>query len=357
MTTQDIVQHRLANQRISTTSRSPAEVVAHLGAMQAQDYEGALWAVGLRTPDSTRTDVERAIVDREIIRTWPMRGTLHFVAATDVRWMLELMTPRVISGAASRVRNLELNDEIFARSQEIFQNALSGGKVLTRDAMCQLLEAAGISTKGQRGIHIMWRLSQEGLLCYGPHEGKQPTFTLLSEWAPGAKSLPRDEAVATIVERYFISHGPATSKDFMRWSGLTAGDTKAGLEAVKHRLISETIDGQVYWLSRNSAELPSVDGSAYLLPGFDEYMLGYGDRSAALATHHNQKIVPGNNGMFLATIVLDGQVSGLWTKKLRTKSVVITPKPFEKISASQYKALRKTADRYGAFLGLSCEVI
>lgn len=203
MTTKDINRLRLVNQKISGGKfKSPAEVVRWMGAMQAQDYPGALWGVGLRTEESTLAAVEQAIVDREIVRTWPMRGTLHFVPAENVRWMLSLLTPRIVRSAASRHRNLGLDEDIFAKSRTLFEKELQGGKILTRSEMYEMLEQAGISAVGQRGIHILWKLSQEGLLCFGPYKGKQPTFVLLDEWIPGSRpgtfsymNVPRNDSV------------------------------------------------------------------------------------------------------------------------------------------------------------------
>lgn len=346
-----ITKLRLYNQHIVHSGlKNPADVVARLGAMQAQDYPGALWSIGLRLPSATKADVDIAIAKRQIVRTWPMRGTLHFVPAEDVRWMLELMTPRVISSAAHRVRNLELNDAIFEQARHLFAKKLQGGKVLPRSGMNALLEEVGISTKGQRGIHIMWRLSQEGLLCFGPHEGKEPTFTLLSEWIPNAKSMPRDESIAKIALRYFTSHGPTTVRDFMWWTGLTSKDAKIGLEASKNQLVSENFDGALYWMPKNQRD-SSSERTAFLLPGFDEYMLGYRDRSAALDTEHGQKIVPGNNGMFLATIVINGKIEGLWKKKPLSKSMTLSALPFAKITPRDHVLLRRAADHYGEFIG------
>src|SRR4030095_2819369 len=104
MESSDIAQLRLHNQHIAgATFKQPGDVVAWLGAVQAQDYLGALWAVGLRMRNGVEADVERALADGTIIRTWPMRGTLHFVAAADIRWMLELLTPRIVNGMARRM--------------------------------------------------------------------------------------------------------------------------------------------------------------------------------------------------------------------------------------------------------------
>src|SRR5262250_1125569 len=133
----DIARLRLQNQRIAgATFEKPGDVVAWLGSVQAQDYLGALWAVGLRMRSAVEADIEQALANRTIIRTWPMRGTLHFVAAADIRWMLELLTPRVVANKAQHLlRQFGLDEAAFARSKELFERALQGGKQLTREAM------------------------------------------------------------------------------------------------------------------------------------------------------------------------------------------------------------------------------
>ena len=146
--------------------------------MQAQDYLGGLWAVGLRTKGATEASVEDAVARRAIVRTWPMRGTLHFVAADDVRWMLPLLTPRVIAGARSRYRQLEMDDAVFTKSARVAERSLVGGKVLRRDALYELWNTAGIPTHDSRGLHLLGYLAQTGLICFGPRDGKQHTFTL-----------------------------------------------------------------------------------------------------------------------------------------------------------------------------------
>ncbi len=215
--------------------------------MQAQDYLGALWAVGLRTAACTRADVERALADRQIVRTWPMRGTLHFVAAEDVRWMLELLTPKVIERAAGRRGQLGLDDETVRRAGELFAAALSDAKALTRAEMMGVLEAGGIRTDGQRGYLLLWHHAQRGLLCFGPARGKQQTFVLLDRWVAPAPPVPREEALARIARRYFEGHGPATVEDLARWSGLTLTDARAGLAAVQPELRRTTLEGVEYW--------------------------------------------------------------------------------------------------------------
>ena len=237
MKSTDIIRYRLHNQQIAGTKfRKPLEIVEWLGAVQAQDYSGGLWGIGLRLPGSTLDDIEKALIDRKIIRTWPMRGTLHFVPARDARWMLELLTPRVIRRSARRYKELGLNDEIFKRSEELISQALVGGRQLTREAMYDVLAKGGINPEGQRSYHILGYLAQKGVICFGAREGKQQTFVLFDEWVADSRRLERDEALAEIARRYFTSHGPATLQDFTWWTGLAAAEAKAGLEMVKPEL-------------------------------------------------------------------------------------------------------------------------
>jgi hypothetical protein len=222
--------------------------------------------------------------------------------------------------------------------------------------MYEVLERARISTEGQRGYHVLWRMAQEGLLCFGPVQGKQQTFVLLEEWVPAARALERDEALAELARRYFTGHGPATLQDFVWWSGMKISDARAGLKLAASQLAQETVDGQVYWMPRDMPAVHPVSPTAYLLPGFDEYMLGYTDRSAALHPRHHPQIHPGGNGMFSSTLVIDGQVVGTWKRTLKKKAVIITASPFTPLSRAEKRAVTAAAQPYGRFLGLPVEL-
>lgn len=351
MKSHDIANLRLTAQLITPHDAiSPGELVSQLVAMQAQDYAGALWSIGLRLPGLTRADIEQAILERQIVRTWPMRGTLHFVASEDIHWLLKLLTPRVISSIAARYRQLELDDATFLQSRKLITKALEGNKILTRNELLEVLNQGGISTEGQRGIHILGRLSQEQLLCFGPHQGKQPTFVLLDEWIPTHKDLQRDEALQSLTERYFTSHGPATLKDFVGWAGLKITEARLGLELAGNTLQKITIEGIDYWLSAKVDPELQPSTQTYLLAGFDEFMLGYKDRSAALPTQYSNLICPGNNGVFYPTIVIDGQVSGTWKSSLKARSCLITPQTFYELSQNQKKAIDVAASPYASFI-------
>ncbi|MCB0192413.1 MAG: AlkZ family DNA glycosylase [Anaerolineae bacterium] len=351
MTILDIAHLRLHNQAIAPSHLATAgDVVRQLGAVQGQDYLGTLWALGLRRQQAVEADIEQAIANREIVRTWPMRGTLHFVAPEDVRWMLALLTPRIIARAARRYNQLELDEPTFDHSETVFAKALQDGNSLTRPEIMAALEEAGISTKGQRGYHLLWHAAQNGLICFGPRQGKQDTFVWLDDWLPAGKVLNRDESLAELARRYFTGHGPATLQDFIWWSGLLTADARAAVEMVAAELEEVVIDGQTYWLTSTDPVSKDPSPTVYLLPGFDEYLLGYRDRSAVLDPAHNDKIVPGGNGMFKSTIVIDGQVVGTWKRTLRKKSVTIELEPFNALSEAERETIATAAEAYGAFL-------
>jgi hypothetical protein len=349
----NIARARLANQGIACPAFvQPDEVASWLIALQAQDYSGALWSIGLRMAGATEAAVEQALAARTIVRTWPLRGTLHIVAAQDVRWLLALLTPRVIAQSAGRYRQLELDETTFARSKAVFAKALQGGKQLTRDELQQLLEQANIATTGQRGYHLLVRSAQDGLICFGSRRGKQQTFALLDEWTPPAPILARGEALAELARRYFTSHGPATLSDLVRWAGLTVADAKTGVELGGAHLCQETIAGQNYWFASAAPVQRESTPSLYLLPGFDEYLLGYADRSAVLDALDAAKVHPSANGVFQPTIAIDGRIAGTWKRSLKKSTVTIEVAPFRPLTDAEYASYSIAARRYGEFLEL-----
>jgi len=343
---------RLASQRISGSQCStPAEVVRWMLALQAQDLPGVRWSVGLRQPGSSEAAVDAAFHAGEIVRSWPLRGTLHVVAAEDVGWLLELTAPRALGSAPYRRAYLGISDADVERAHGLAVTALSGGRVLARDALLAAIAAGGVSTAGQRGYHLLWYLAQTGTLVLGAPEGRQQTLALLDEWVPAPRRLDRDEALVELALRYFRSHGPGTVQDLARWSGLTMLEVRRGLALCGGQLTTLELDDVTYHLASEALDAPPPGGEVHLLPGFDEYLLGYGDRSAALAPAHSQAVVPGGNGMFKPTIVVDGEVVGTWRRALTAREVLIDLVPFGPLPGTLRKGLIRAADTYGAFLG------
>jgi hypothetical protein len=347
----DILKLRLANQLITNRrSETPAEVVSTLLAIQAQDYAGSKWSIGLRLPGGTEVQVEKAITDRTIIRTWPMRGTLHFVAAEDARWMLKLLTPRIISRTAGRYRQLELNDAIFGKCRDLLVKYMQGGKQLMRNEVYAILESNGIATDGQRGIHVINHLAQLQVLCHGSHNDKQPTYVLFDEWVSVSKELEGEEAIAELALRYFMGHGPATLQDFVWWAGLKISDARKGLEAVATQLCRIDVEGELFWTAPDLLDLP-LPKSVQLLPGFDEYMLGYTQRTLMVPEQHLPKIVPGGNGMFMPTLVIDGKVVGLWKRTFQRNGVKVQLFPFGTLNKVNQAKVDHAIRLYGVYLG------
>ena len=333
---------------------SPVDVVTHMLAMQGQDFRGALWSVGLRTASATTADVERALAERQVARSWPMRGTLHLVPAVDLGWMLQLTGERIFASAAGRHRQLGLDESQFSRARSTAERVLAGGLVTSRAALLEEFTAAGLDVSGQRGSHILLALSVRQVLVFGPVDGTTQTFTLLDEWVRNPRRLEGDEALAEFVLRYFLSHGPATIRDFAWWSSLTLTDARRGLAAVLHELESLDVDGTTY---HHRPGLEAAPAGVHVLPGFDEYVLGYQDRSAQLAAEYAATIVPGGNGMFRSTIVVGGEIVGTWSKTASAKKVRVELQPFAALSQRDRGSAVSALRRYGDFVGLAVDPV
>ena len=333
---------------------APAQVVRWMLAMQGQDLPGAKWSVGLRVPGSTIQDVHDAFDRGDIIRSWPMRGTLHVVAAEDIGWMLELTADRTLQSLRTRHRELGLDEPTFAIAEKAAVELLEGGRSATRAELFAAFSAAGIDTAGQRGPHLLGRLHQGRLLCLGPIRGNEQAVVLLDEWVPRPRIYDRDEALGEFVRRFLVSHGPATLRDFTWWTKLPVRDAKVGLAIAQHALEEIVLDGTTHWMSPGLPDRPAP--AVHALPGFDEFLLGYQDRSAALSAEHAQYIVPGGNGMFLSTIVANGKVVGTWRRRKTASGIVVTPMPFSTLPAKARAGFVTAAESYGRFVGASVTV-
>lgn len=349
--TSDLLLRRFRNQGLAGDGFERVEdVVRWFGAVQGQDILASLWALGLRVPISTEARIEKAIEDGEILRTWPMRGTIHFVPAEDARWMLDLMTPRIVARSAKRYRDLDLDEKAFESAREEIRAILEGGKVVTRPDLMLYLESRGISTSGQRGYHILYHLAQQGLLCLGPREGKQQTVVLLDEWVPESRNLTRKESLAEIATKYFRSHGPATLHDFVWWTGLTVADCRVAMDGISSRL-EEWKDGD-----RTLWHMPTGDEGEperiMLLPFVDEYMVGYRDRSDFLKPEYTERTFHG----LMSVVISDGEIVGMWKRKLAAKKVTVELDLFRDLDGDESRSLNNTLRRYGEFLGRDAEL-
>jgi hypothetical protein len=334
-----------------------AGVVEWFGAMQAQDMASGLWSLGVRLPGWTVGDVNAALERREAIRTWPMRGTVHLVPPADAHWMLELMGVRVLAGASKRRETIGLTEATAEHGVEILAAALKGNRLTRAECLAAVAEA-GIELGPQMGYHLLWYASQKGVTCIAPHVGKEQTFVLLDEWAPQPNRPGRTAALGLMALRFFRSHGPATRADFARWTGLTMGDTRTGIAAAGDQLTTVEVGGAEMILDPALLDSTPAEtaGEWAALPGFDEYMLGYRDRSMMLDDGHLAAVVPGGNGVFRATLVRGGRVVGTWTRTLGKKAVTIDIQPLMKLSAGERARAEETLQPYAAFVGLPAQI-
>jgi len=339
---------RLYQQRLTGTPLArPEDVVAWLGAVQAQEYPGGKWALSMRTPHLTDAVIDAACNEGRILRTHIMRPTWHFVTPEDIRWLMALTAPRVLAASAHMYRKLELDETTLRQSNAVIVRALEQEHVLTRVELGARLEAVGISIEGLRLTFMMFRAELDALICSGPMRGKQFTYALLDERAPKGPELPRDEALAELARRYFSSHGPATLRDFAWWSGLTLGDAKSGV--TRAALKCEEIDGQTYWFSEWLAPVGAAPQTAYLLPTYDEFLVGYADfdKSRRGGEAETGRLV------FDSTIMIAGRIVGSWRRILKSKSVSIELAPFRPLADSEQVAVLAAVDRYREFLGIA----
>lgn len=347
--TQRLFRHRVMGEQCTSADA----VTRWMGAMQAQDYKQSLWAIGARLADATVADIEQAIADGKIVRTWSQRGTIHFIPADDILWMLDLCASRILSGHGRRMKQLELTDDIMAQCADLVREAMDDGAHKSRADIMQLCDNAGISTAGQRGYHILWHLAHQGLICITTQEGREQSFALVEKWIPNARQLSRDEALAELVLRFFQSHSPATDYDFAKWSGLTLTDTRKGLAMNEKNLESYQHNDMTHWFA---GDVPELESSVCLLPAFDEFLLGYKDRDDILEPEHADKVCPGGNGVFQPMIVVDGQIVGVWKRKLKAKSIDIELLPFTTLGDARDVVITE-AERYGQFMGLPINII
>lgn len=350
---------RLASQGLAGAGfGSVPAAVRWMTAMQAQDLPSALWAVGQRVPGSRVGDVRSALDRGEIVRSWPMRGTLHLLAPEDLKWMLAITSDRLIRGLAGRHRELGITPADVDAAAGTALQLVAGGAAASRAELFQAFERAGQSAAGQRGIHLLGILCQRGLLVQGPLAGNQQLVVAFDDWITESRVLDRAEGTAEWLLRYLRSHGPATERDFSWWSGLPLTEVRAALAPVRDQLAEVTFEGASYWMSPETEALLDEGVPAgrlvLALPGFDEFLLGYTDRSLVLPPEHADKIVPGGNGVFRKTIVAGGQVVGTWEVSRSGRAALVVPEPFDEVNGLRPAAQRSfelQAAKYRRFIG------
>ena len=347
-----LLRRRLRNQQlVAPVLRGAAEVVRAFGAVQAQEFAPARWAVGLRVTGARDADVARAFDEGAILRTHVMRPTWHFVAPEDIRWLLALTAPRVRAATAYHDRLHGIDARSVARAEAVIERELEGRQHLTRAELAVSLEAAGLPSKGSALAHLVMHAEIDGLICSGPRRGRQFTYTLLEERAPAVPRLSTHEASAALAMRYFASHGPATVRDYAWWSGLTARQARESIEAAGSTLEPDAIGGLMCWSSRANrrAAVPRAQPFVRLLPIYDEYLIAYKDRHPL--ADRKRPVPRGAFDRFAHYLVIDGRLSGSWRQVRARDGLEVHVRPFGRLTRAEAQALGKEVRRLARFLG------
>jgi hypothetical protein len=345
------LDERLRNQKLAGfRSRDPDQVVAWFGGIQAQDFQAAKWAIGLRARAVTDAAVERAFNEGAILRTHVLRPTWHFVTPADIRWLIALTGPRVIARLAARHRQLEIDARTASRSRRFLTRALAHG-FLTRQELRDVLQRAGIGVTPERLSHLLALAELEGLVCSGPLREGKFTYALMDRRAPTGPPIDREQALARLAGRYFRSHGPATVADFGWWSGLSLRDARRAVEIAGPAVSRDALFRDTYRSARAGSRRGEAGPAAWLLPNFDEYLVAYKDRRAIFGDHH---VHP--RDALAQTLIIDGRAAGTWRTRRHKESVSIALAPWRRLTPNDRERITRAAQRYAEFLGRALEV-
>lgn len=355
MDARDILHRRIHTQRVAGEPFArPEDMVRSLVGVQSQDFGNARWSVGQRSANCTDADVAHAFDEGRILRTHVLRPTWHFVTAEDIRWILPLTAPRVHALNAYPYRQFDLDDALFARCESLIIDALRGGKYLTRPEIAAILADAGIPANALRLSYIMMHAELEGLICSGAMRGKQHTYALLEERASRATTRTYEESLAELALRFFTGHGPVSLRDYVRWSGLTVSDSKAGLEMVKAELTEVKVDGATLWFRESAIPLlrapPPTETIAYFLPEYDECVLTY--RDVGFPDLSRSGDVDPSATVFDRPVIIGLKRAGTWRRTVGSKAVTMDVTLFSRLTATESTALDAALARYSAFMQL-----
>ena len=344
----EIALLRLVAQGVVGSRReTPERAVRRLLCLQAQDYWSGVASVALRSGTSIAA-VEATLNAGTVVRGWPLRGTLHLVGASDLGWLRELLAGRELAAAARQEARLGIDSHVLGSAERIAVEALSSRGPSTRAELTAAWQASGIDTSSQRGYHLIWHLAHTGTVLFGPVRNGQQLLALAGQQIHAPSGLTREEALETLARRYFASHGPATPADLARWANLTIADTRLAVAAARPHLAVLTVDDAEYLLGPDTrdelARCRKQAREVIVLPGFDEMLFGYRDRTPTLPDDRSARVFPHRNGIPSCTVIVDGQVAATWRRPAKRAGEISEITPLVPLTEQIIRsAARKTA--------------
>ena len=318
MIRQDVLQRRLATQMLQGVGLpGAADVVRLLGCVQSQEYAHALWSLGMRTSGLRATEVQAEFDRGDFLRTHILRPTWHFVAAEDIRWILEVTAPRVQQLNQTIYRQEGLDRATLDRGLVLIVDELTGGRYRTRAELGQTLADQGLVSERLRLAYIVMNAELQGVICSGPMRGRQQTYALLDERVPHSADAAGD--AAELARRFFAGHGPASIPDLARWSSLTISQCRDAVVAVKDRLDCVTVEGVELWFDPD-APRAGQSSDALLLPLYDELTLSYPVINFPQATGHPH--TPGED-LFVGCVIIGETNVGIWRRTVKGRKIIM----------------------------------
>lgn len=348
----NIGQQRLHSQRlIGPRFAQPGDVVRWFGALQAQDYAGAKWGVALRMDATTDAALDDAFRAGAFLRLHALRPTWHLLAPDDLRWVLELTSPRVHAANARVYRRHELDGTVLKGARALISKTLRDRQYRTRAELGALLAEKRIPANGQRLAYLLMHCELEGVICSGPPRGGKHTYALVEERVPPAPKRSREEALAELARRYFRSHGPATAHDFAWWSGLTVREARVAAGLAEGELERVTFDGRLYWFTAHHAVSRAGSPIMHLLPNYDEHLVAYRDHGPSLDPRAPDALRHWGNALTSHMVARNGLVVGGWRRNIEADRVAIKLNLLAPLKPAEQRALARAAADYGRFMG------
>jgi hypothetical protein len=348
----DVLRRRLATQRLTGDSLSTAtDVVRLLGCVQSQEYAHALWSLGMRTSGLTLTDVQAEFDSGSFLRTHILRPTWHFVAAEDIRWILQVTAPRVQKLNQTIYRQHGLDPAVLDRGLAVVAAELERGQYRTRSELARALADRGLPSHGIGLAYLVMNAELEGVICSGPIRGAQQTYALLDERVPRSASAAGD--TAELARRFFVGHGPASVQDLARWSSLPISQCRNALDAVKDQLSCVIVEEAELWFDPLTAPSPSTSPEALLIPLYDELTLSYPVINFPQAEGHPH---PPGADLFVGCVIIAETNVGLWRRTVRGRKMIMEITVALGVLPTSREILENAAVELAAFVGKQLEL-